>query len=157
VPSFGVPSPDVLRQLTQQQSELALLELALKKAELQRKLEDLRAPAGPFVHGDPPTIAETVMPTVSDPTASAPMASAPMASAHRPVSTASQFAVRRIHRVRGQLAAELVCPDGDIRQVGKGAVLSPGLTVADIRADGVFVRRDQQDLIPLPSAAADGR
>jgi len=160
-PPFGVPSADVLRKVSQQQSELALLELAIKKAELQRKLLDLRAGSDPFAHGDAPEPSETVMPPTSVPMpavspAAFPPPSSPPVFAHRPVATAANFAIRRIHRVHGQLTAELVCPDGDIKEVSKGSMLSPGLLVADIRVDGVFVRQGQQDLAPLP-AAADGR
>ena len=135
----ATPPADVVQQITERQTELAILELAIKKAELKKRLQELQVPAEP---GVPHTDA-----SASD----APATAQPPRALQNPPS--DHYAVHRIHRIRGHLVAAIALPDGAIKELAKGAVLPGGLLIADIRSDGVSVRRGQGEPYDLPPAA----
>jgi type IV pilus biogenesis protein PilP len=130
------PATEILKEISDSQTELALLELAIKKAELQKKLREIQIPRD----APSPPSEDRRMP-----------AAAPIT-----LRGGEQYAVRRVHRVNGNLEAVLVLPGGDIKAVKKGSVLAEDLVVADVRPEGVSVRRGSGLPYSLPAAASIG-
>lgn len=136
-----LPVPGVLRDIGQRQTELTLLELDIKRAELQKKLRELEAGPGPIVGlPSPPALpASTTMP----PPAVAEGGEPPTGPA-----------VRRIHKVDGQLAALIAFPSGETKEVRRGGAIANGLKVVEVRSDGVLVQQGDRPAFQLPVTGA---
>lgn len=124
----GAPLPGVLRQIGERQTELTLLELEIKRAELQHKLRELDAPPPSLPPPGPSLAGDAVSKGNPDP-------SGP--GSRQPV-------VRRIHKLSGELVALVILPTGEVREVRRGAVLAHDLKVVEIRPEAVRVSRSGQ-------------
>ncbi|MDR3438184.1 type IV pilus biogenesis protein PilP [Telmatospirillum sp.] len=138
------PPPAILREIGQRQTELAILELDLKRAELQKKMRDLEAPPVSV----PQFAAGTAAAAGPVPGAVAPAAPADFESVAAPV-------VQRIHKVGGSLHAVVLLPGGETKDLHKGAVIMPGLRVVEVLPDHVLVR--QGDKQPYRLSAEGSR
>jgi type IV pilus biogenesis protein PilP len=137
----------VLRELSQRQTELAILEMDLKRAELQKKLRDLQSPQ------------VVVVPSAGAATPSGPTS---LSSPSEPVPTISQPVwgkrsgpqngpiVQRIHKVQGGLRALIRLPSGEVRDVALGATVGPSLRIIAISSDGVSARQGREPPFVLP-------
>lgn len=139
-----VPQSGVLREIGQRQTELAILELDIRKAELKKKLKDLDGGGAPL---PVPSIPSPVPVLDGGP---GPARPAPGAGAFGAPGAPS---LRRIHKIGHDLAALLVFPTGEIRDVRRGASLPNDLKVVDILPDAVLVRRGDQPAYALPVSA----
>jgi type IV pilus biogenesis protein PilP len=133
----SAPPPEILRDISQRQTELAVLELEIKKAELKKKLFDLQASGPPAAIASPREVAP-------------PRVEIPLASSD--IVEDKGISVKLIHKVDGRLAARVVHAGGETQDVKVGAPLGDGFTVAEIRADGVTVRRSAADVSRVPAA-----
>lgn len=142
--------PDVLKEISQRQTELAILELDLKRAELQKKMRDLEAPSAAV---QPPALGggggggaaaspspAAVIPGYAD------MSPSPLSDG------AAGPVVQRIHRVNGSLCALIVLPGGESRDLPPGAEVIAGMRVVAITPDKVLVRSGDRAVHALPSA-----
>jgi type IV pilus biogenesis protein PilP len=125
------PVPSVLREIGQRQTELTILELDLKRAELQKKLREL----------------ETTSP-LSPPLPPSAQIPAPTAMVQTPGWDAP--VVRRIHKVGRDLVALVILPGGETKNVRSGGLIGKGLRVVEIVPDTVFVQQGGQPPVSLP-------
>ena len=131
----SVPPSGVLHEISQRQTELAILELDIKRAELQKKLRDLQGgPPGQSIAASPPLKEGAAGPT--------PANAAPV--------------VRRIHRAGGELAAVIILGHGETKTVRRGGEIANGLRVVEIHPDAVLVRRGDDPVYPLPASPLTG-
>lgn len=137
-----VPSP-LLEEIGKRQSELAVLELDLKRAELKKRLRELDQ----TLPASPPPAFPSGAPTGSQPAIGEP---GPVGA----VMTASLPVVKRVHRVGGQLRALLVMPSGETRDLTKGAALDENLHIVAIASDLVLAKKAGGAPFPL---AGSGR
>lgn len=144
----GSYNSGLLRDISQRQTELAILELDVKRAELQKRLKELEG--GPLP--GPATVA--VSPPVMPP--SAPPLAPPSAVAEPRPEPHGGVTVRRIHKIGGELTALITYPGGETRNVRRGASLAPGLTVVDIGLDAVQVREGDRPPFALPIGIPSG-
>ncbi len=124
----AAPLPGVLRQIGERQTELAILELDIKRAELQKKLREL--------NGEPVLQSAVGLAVVNGgpPTREIPEAKG----------VTGDPLVRRIHKVGHDLVASLAFSGGETKEVRAGAILPNDLKVIDILPDTVRVRRGAQ-------------
>lgn len=129
--------PGVLREIGQRQTELTILELDLKRAELQKKLRELEgaAPANA-----PPFVA---VPAAQN-------SNMPMLPAESGWDVQSGPLVRRIHKIGNELVAMVVFPGGETKNVRSGGVIGSGLRIVEILPDAVYVRKGDQPRYALP-------
>lgn len=137
----GAPPPGVLREIGQRQTELAILELDLKRAELQKKLRELEVPPA-----KPPQF----LPAIAQPQTGATVLPSPLPDAI----SDSPFGptVRRIHKVAGELVAQLLLPGGEIKNIRAGGGVG-GLKIVQILPDTVYARKGEQPPFALPMAS----
>jgi type IV pilus biogenesis protein PilP len=130
----AAPVPPVLREIGIRQTELSLLELEVKRAELQKRLRDLDQVTvpGPASLPVPPPLPVGAAGAPSGPVS--PPADADGDRGPR---------VLRIHRIDGRLKALVRLRDGETRDVGRGNRLPPDLEVVEVSGDAVLVRRGQ--------------
>jgi type IV pilus biogenesis protein PilP len=136
----AAPVPPVLREIGMRQTELSLLELEVKRAELQKRLRDLDQVTvpGPASLSVPPPL--PVGATVAPPGPVSPPADAEGDRGPR---------VLRIHRLDGRLKALIRLRDGETRDVVRGSRLPPDLEVVEVTGDAVLVRHGQAPAHPL--------
>ncbi|PKU22814.1 type IV pilus biogenesis protein PilP [Telmatospirillum siberiense] len=145
VPPENGQFPGVLREIGRRQTELTILELDLKRAELQKKLRELES-AG---QAKPPQflpVAAAAMPP-------SPGASLPPSSVDMPQEAPVGPLVRRIHKVGNDLVALIALPDGETRNIRSGGVIG-GLRVVQILPDTVYVRKGDQPPYALPVSSS---
>ena len=150
--AMAQPDSQLLSNIAQRQTELAILEMDIKKAELQKKLRDLQLPA-PFA-GPAPVLPAPVL--VAPPSLPGDV---PPGAAKIPEPPPGSFSVERIHRVGDRLAAVVRFPSGETRSVRSGETLEKGLKVVAVSAVEVTVRRANAEPYALPAvpAAAERR
>lgn len=127
--------PGVLREIGQRQTELTILELEVKRAELQKKLRETESvPPGNGPQFLPAAAAQSFVPP-------------PLA-----ISSAGdgQLSVRRIHKIGGELVALVTFPSGETKDIHVGGFVGKGLRVVEIRSDTVNVRQGDQQPYALP-------
>lgn len=127
VATDGSQISGVLREIGQRQSELMILELDLKRAELQKKLRELDSapPAGV------PQFLSTAATNMGWEGTSGPV-------------------VRRIHKIGNELVAMVVFPSGETKDVRSGGFVGNGLRIVEILSDAVYVRKGDQQRYALP-------
>lgn len=133
----GGQMPGVLREIGQRQTELTILELDLKRAELQKKLRELEAavPAN-IPHPLPAVVAQN--------------SAVPSAVPDGAWETQMGPLVRRIHKIAGELVALVVFPGGETKNVRLGGLVGGGVRIVEILPDAVFVRLGDQQRYSLP-------
>jgi len=131
----GAQFPGVLREIGQRQTELTILELDLKRAELQKKLRELELAA----HANGPQFLP----------AAASLAS-PMSPAAVPMGREGQPYVRRIHKVGDEIAALVVFSDGVTKNISVGGLVGNGVRIVEILPDTVYVRQGDRERYALP-------
>ncbi len=133
----GGQIPGVLREIGQRQTELTILELNLKRAELQKKLRELEAPAtGPQFSSAVPA-----------PAAAPALSTVPAESGWE---TSPGPLVRRIHKIGDELVAMVVFPGGETKNVRSGGSIGNGLRVVEILPDAVYVGKGDRQRYALP-------
>jgi type IV pilus biogenesis protein PilP len=126
--------PGVLREIGQRQTELTILELDLKRAELQKKLRELEAV---FPNNGVPYF----------PTAAAQNSNVPVS----PITKGWEGPqVRRIHKVGNELVAVVVIPGGETKNVRSGGFVGKELRVVEILPETVYVRQGDRQIYALP-------
>jgi len=145
------PDPELLSNIAQRQTELAILEMDIKKAELQKKLRELQLP------GQIPVLPPGQAPVLPPPPALA--GDFPPGAAKNPDLRSGSFSVQRIHRVGDRLAAVVRFPSGETRSVFSGETLEKSLKVVAVSAVEVTVRLAGAEpyALPVVPAAADRR
>lgn len=124
----AAPLPGVLRQIGERQTELAILELDIKRAELRKKLRELNGESALQ-----PAVGLAVV------NGGAPTREIPEAKG-----VVGDPLVRRIHKVGHDLVASLAFSDGETKEVRAGTILPNDLKVIVILPDAVRVRRGAQ-------------
>lgn len=137
VATEGAQIPGVLREIGQRQTELTILELDLKRAELQKKLRELEAAA-------PPQMPQFL------PAAAVQNPSVPMAPAESGSEMPTGPLVRRIHKIGDELVALILFPGGETKNVRPGGVVGNGVRIVEILLDAVYVRKGEQQRYALP-------
>lgn len=121
----GMPAPGLLRELTQRQTDLAILELDIKKAELEKRLREAKTSGDPML--SPPLVLDLPANAIKD---------------HKPAMPA--YSVQRIHRLGQSLSATLLSSNGETVTVFVGSKLGDHLVVDSISAEAVLVRLGEQ-------------
>jgi len=133
----GGQIPGVLREIGQRQTELTILELEVKRAELQKKLRETESvPSG----NGPSFLPAAAMQSSVPPPPVIPLAGD------------GQLSVRRIHKIRGELVALVMFPGGETKDIHVGGFVGKGLRVVEILADTVYVRQGDQQPFALPNS-----
>lgn len=132
--------PGVLREIGRRQTELTILELDLKRAELQKKLRELET----MGQARPPQF----LPTAAMPQNTGGGGAVPLPP---DVGLDPEIGpqVRRIHKVGGALVAVIALPGGEIRHIRPGGLIGD-LRVVQILPDTVYVRKGDQPPYALP-------
>jgi type IV pilus biogenesis protein PilP len=127
--------PGVLREIGQRQTELTILELEVKRAELQKKLRETESvPSGNGPQFLPAAATQSSVPS-------------PPAIA---LAGDGQLSVRRIHKIGGKLVALVMFPSGETKDVHIGGFVAKGLRIVEILSDTVYVRQGDQQPYALP-------
>lgn len=134
----AAPDPDLLADIARRQTELAVLELDIKKAELQKKLRELQPSAlPPGLAAIPPLAVDAALP-----------------AAKAPEFQARIWSVQRIHRIGERLAALIRFPGGETRDVFPGGKLDGDLKLVAVTPGEVTARRSAGEAFSLPVLTA---
>jgi type IV pilus biogenesis protein PilP len=142
----SAPPPGILREIGQRQTELTILELDIKRAELQRRLKELEIPQAAQLSSPPSALSTAAAPGFS-------------AGGELGIGHAGGVTVRRIHKVGNQLMAQVGLPNGETKAVRSGAMIGTELRVINILPDGVLVQHGGEVpySLPAPVSFSSGR